>query len=496
VRIRQYLRVLASTTALCAGAGACSSPGSSSANGLALPHFNDITTASPKIQTAARAVVRVRTAGQVATAFFISPSGLLLTNNHVLGISVCPVQGCYVTLTQMHERGQTRQQSSIVFAIPTAIDVGLDVAVVQLYDQPNGNQFGSPDYLSLQAQDAASLLNQHVTIVGHPEGFLKKWTDGEVADADGDWITSTAYTLPGDSGSPILNDDGQVVGLLHRGPTSEDLFTKTGVDMYSVGTASAPIVAAMNAALPATLVSVTAATTTEQFLAYDYVYLNARTATITVDGASAGALALLGEACDTALARTDFTSPDDLNNALIPCYHAESWTDCRTDASAVSYGVVCPTSMDATAWNSRYQKANSLWLGMNGQPDYTAVSFAIAHLQSSQSTGVIAGAESLQQVLATASPVLDFRLAYYLAAFSISSYEGTLISSYVLNYKQVPNYDLQAFYVAYAATWLNGDGALTKSELQTFSQQLLADPNINVNTRLAIEDYLYQMDAL
>jgi hypothetical protein len=133
---------------------------------------------------------------------------------------------------------------------------------------------------------------------------------------------------------------------------------------------------------------------------------------------------------------------------------------------------------------------------MNGQPDYTAVSFAIAHLQSSQSTGVIAGAESLQQVLATASPVLDFRLAYYLAAFSISSYEGTLISSYVLNYKQVPNYDLQAFYVAYAATWLNGDGALTKSELQTFSQQLLADPNINVNTRLAIEDYLYQMDAL
>jgi S1-C subfamily serine protease len=101
--------VLASTTALCAGAGACSSPGSSSANGLALPHFNDITTASPKIQTAARAVVRVRTAGQVATAFFISPSGLLLTNNHVLGISVCPVQGCYVTLTQMHERGQTRQ---------------------------------------------------------------------------------------------------------------------------------------------------------------------------------------------------------------------------------------------------------------------------------------------------------------------------------------------------------------------------------------------------
>jgi hypothetical protein len=133
---------------------------------------------------------------------------------------------------------------------------------------------------------------------------------------------------------------------------------------------------------------------------------------------------------------------------------------------------------------------------MNGQADYSSISFSIAHLQPSVSAGISAGAQSLQQGLTNASPVLDFRLAYYLAAFAIPSYDGTLISTYVWNYKQVPNYELQASYVFYAATWLYGDGSMTSVQLQTFLQQLLADPGINVNTSPATEDFLYGMNAL
>ena len=493
--LRKLVFGLAGMTALCATLDACSSHGSSSATSVTMPHFNDITTASPKIQTAARAVVRVRTAGEYGTGFFVSPSGLLLTNNHVLGDLVCPLQGCYVEVTQLHERGQARQQPTIVFAIPTAIDAGLDMAVVQLYDQPGGNQLDSPDYLSFDAEEAGTLLGHHITIVGHPEGYLKKWTDGEVVDTNGSWITTTAYTLPGDSGSPILNDDGQVVGLLHRGPASEDLFTKTSVDMYSVGTASAPVVAAMSAATTAALVSATATTTKDEFLAHDFVYLNSRTSTVTVDGVPTSPISLLGAACDTALARTDFTSTDDLNSALLPCYHAQTWIECRLDASAVPYGVVCPTLADQSAWNNRYQSANRLWIGMNGQPDYSSISFALTRLQPSRNAGTSAGAQSLEQVLGEANPVLDFRLAYYLAAFAIDSYGGTSISTYVLNYKQVPHYELQATYIFYAATWLSS-GSMTRDQLLAFLQQLLGDPDINVNSTLAIEDYLYQMDAL
>jgi hypothetical protein len=484
--VREFLGIVA----LCFAASACSS-GSATAN---LPHFNDITTATPEIQAAARAVVRVRTAGEYGTGFFISATGLLLTNNHVLGDPVCAVEGCYVDLTQMHQRGEPQQQPSTVFGVPTTVNAGLDMAAVQFYD-PNGNQLDTPDFLSFDFHDPASLLNQHITIVGHPEGRLKKWTDGEVVDANGQWITTTAYTLPGDSGSPILNDQGQVVGLLHRGPTSEDLFSKTGVNMYSVGTASAPIGTVLAAPPSAPVVSTTAPTTKDEFLANNFVYLNARVTTVTVDGMSIGAIPILGEACDAALARTDFTSPGDLSSALTPCYQAETWIDCRSNYSS-SYGIVCPAPTDQAAWVSRFQSVNQLRLGMNGQPDYSIVSFAIAELQPSWDAGVTAGAQSLQQVLDATSPVLDFGLAEYLAAFAIESYGGTQIATYVSNYKQVPHYELQGTEIAYTAGWRYNNRNMTKAQLQSFLQQLFADPKISVGAGLAIEDYLYELDAL
>jgi V8-like Glu-specific endopeptidase len=485
--VREFLGIVA----LCFAASACSS---SSPATVTLPHFNDITTATPKIRTAARAVVRVRTAGEYGTGFFISATGLLLTNNHVLGDPVCAIEGCYVDLTQMHQRGEPQQQPSTVFGVPTTVNAGLDMAAVQFYD-PNGNQLDTPDFLSFDSQDPASLLNQHITIVGHPEGRLKKWTDGEVVDANGQWITTTAYTLPGDSGSPILNDQGQVVGLLHRGPTSEDLFSQTGVNMYSVGTASAPIGTVLAAPPSAPVVSTAAPTTKDEFLANNFAYLNARVTTVTVDGMSIGALPIFGEACDAALARTDFTSPGDLSSALTPCYQAETWIDCRGNYSS-PYGIVCPAFTDQATWASRFQSMNQLQLGMNGQPDYSIVSFGIAELQPSWAAGVTAGAQSLQQVLDATSPVLDFGLAEYLAAFAIESYGGTQIATYVSNYKQVPHYELQGTEIAYTAGWRYNNRNMTKAQLQSFLQQLFADPNISVGARLAIEDYLYGLDAL
>jgi len=62
--------------------------------------------------------------------------------------------------------------------------------------------FPSPDFLSLTSRSALELLGTHVFVVGHPEASLKRWTEGTVVDTDGQWFKSTAFTLPGDSGSP------------------------------------------------------------------------------------------------------------------------------------------------------------------------------------------------------------------------------------------------------------------------------------------------------
>lgn len=494
--LRQDLFRIARVAAFGAAVNACSHDDSSTVIKPDLPHFNDITTAPSKIQTAARAVVRLATAGQMGSGSFISPTGLLLTNNHVLGDSVCPIEGCYVEMSQMYQRGQPLQKPSTVMAKPIAVDVGLDMAVVQLVDPTTSSNITTPDYLSFDSLGPAALLDMHVTIVGHPEGNLKKWTDGVVVDTTGNWFMCTAYTLPGDSGSPVLNDAGQIVGLIHRGPTSLDLITDNGINVYSVGTASAPLVTAMNAAsLPSTMISESAATTTAQFLANDFVYLNSRTSTVTVDGVSASALTVLGQACDTALARNNFASPDDLSAALAPCYDAQTWIECRTDAPAPAYGVVCPSSTDQATWSNRYQSMNNLGLAMNGIPDYGSVSFAIAALQSTMAAGTTAGAASLQLVLGNVAPTLDFELAYFLAAFAINTYSGTRISDYIVSYKNVPHYGLQATYIAYAASWLTGS-SISEAELITLVKQLMADPTVDIGSQLSLEDFLYELNAL
>jgi len=460
-----------------------------------MPSLKEVNTAPATIQTAALAVVRLSTAGSTATGSFISPTGLLLTNNHVLGNGVCPAEGCYVSVTLMSQLGQT-QQKVVLFAKPVAVDVGLDMAVVQLTYGAGGSNFQSPNYLSFNAQSASSLIGQHVTVVGHPDGYLKKLADGVVAYALGEWIETTVYVLPGDSGSPILDDSGKIVGLIHRGPTSEDLFTSDSANMFSFGSASAPIVTAMATPSMSTMISVTAPTTADNFVANDLVYLNAKTSAVNVNGTQVDALSLLGTACDEALARNDFKSPDDLQSALTPCYHAQTWIECRADASPVSYGVVCPAGSDADTWSNRYQRINQLWLAMNGTIDYYSASFAVARLQPNVSSGQSAGAQALQQTISASAPTLDFTLANYLAAFSITSYDNTDLKSYLLNYQNVIDYQLEGSNVASAAGWLAYNQLLSSSDLQSLQSRLANDLKLSLGTKLYVEYSRYLENAL
>ncbi len=476
--------------------GACArEPASTS-----IPGFNDVTSASKAIQVAARAVVRVGTAGEFASGSFVSPTGLLLTNNHVLGVGICAVEGCSVAITFRHERGVAPQPPTAVFAVPVAVDVGLDMALVQLYSSPrdtSGQKVDTPDYLTFDPRDAASLVGQNVTIIGHPEGHLKKWTSGVVADSFGNWFESTAYILPGDSGSPVLSDDGKLVGLIHRGPTSEDLFTSDGANVYSIGTASAPLVAAMSAHLPAVMLSRTAdAKTADDVVARNRVYLNANASMVSLNGMQVSVISLLAQACDAALARQDFQSPDDLTTATSPCYDAEAWIECRSDAAPRAYGTVCPAADEGTAWAARFQALNARRRALNGQLDLSPITFGIAALATSMSLGKTAGADSLRAALGEARPSLDFTVAYYLSVFGIDASGSTSTRDFIRGYAKVPQYQLYASTIAAAATWLASDRVLSGPETLGLLAALAGDPKVSVGAKLAIEDERYGAGAL
>ncbi len=455
-----------------------------------LPHFDDVETAPSAIRTAARAVVRVGTSGQVATGSFISPTGLLLTNNHVLGVPICPIEGCSLEITRLYQRGSPPPQAERVFGIPTSVDEGLDMAVVQLFDTRAGAMLSTPDYLRWALHSPTALLGSHVTIVGHPEGGLKKWTDGIVYDVEGDWVRSDAYILPGNSGSPLLDDDGELVGLAHHAVSGEDLIAGDAVNVALDATASAPLHAALGNPLPASMISVGESTTADQVLANQAVYLNADTATALVDGNPDGILDLLSTACDAALAAPATETIDQLAGVLAPCTEAASWIECRSDATPTSSAETCPAVPGD--WARRYQEVDQTELGDDDQPDLYLASFATAALSTSVAAGLAAGSSALVAMLTTAGAPLDFNVANYLAAFQVRTYGGQDVAAYVEGYRDVPDFRSSAATIFSAGAWLSNQGVLSASTLQGIWAKLSSDPEVDVHDELYLEGYAYR----
>ena len=458
--------------------------------------LKDPALAPAAVRAAAAAVVRIGTAGSSATGVFISPDGVLLTNNHVLGVDVCPREGCYAKLTFSYDRDTwPYKEPETLFVVPLRVDVGLDMAVVQVYR--NGEKYPTTgQYLGIDGEDGATLVaaHAHVHVVGHPEGLLKKWSSGDVALTDGAWFSTTAFSLPGSSGSPILSDAGQIVGLLHRSPRGEDVLTASGVSTYSVATSSAALLAAMVTPwLPATVPSVAAAVTDDDVVARSVVYLNAHMATANVNGAPKDVLASLGEACDKALARTDFTSPEDLDAALAPCTSANLWIDCRTDKAPDAFAV-CPK--DPSAWATRFHGVFDHWRALNGSLDLTYVSFAQAALASSKAEGKAAAATVLVAALDAAKPSMTFRIATYLAAFEVASWNGVQPLDYVRGYATVPHYELSLDWVVSAALWLRSTQLLASPDTVSLLSRVAHDERIDLEQKLYVEDVQFRAGLL
>ncbi|WP_394827614.1 serine protease [Pendulispora albinea] len=506
------LLLLATATAT----SACSSSDDDPPGSGDIPEFSafkDLSEAPPAIRTAAQAVVRIRTTESYATGSFISGDGLLLTNNHVLGVDVCPKEGCYVKITRMYQRYEAVRSAEEIFVEPQHIDPGLDMAVLQAYKvgtdgKRTQERLATPQFLTIEARDSASLLGTHVNVVGHPEGKLKKWTSGDVAQTYGTWFKSTAFILPGNSGSPLLDDNGKIVGLLHRGPTAQDLVTRKGINVYSIGTASAAVVAAMNAPLPPATRSLTQPATEADIAEHQSVYLNAHVSTATVKqdppanpttdpppNPTRDLVTILGAACDKGLARADFDSPEDLASALAPCTDAINWIVC--DASAKSDGYhLCPSDEAKAAWRTRFQSAFDKYRAFNGQLPLEMITYAPASLERSGNESQAVARGKLQQMLSDVRPPLDFSLSIYLAVFGVTDYGGTSIANFVRNYTKTVHYELSLNGIAATALWLNNDGQMKADETKKLLAQLAADDRASLGQKLYIEDIRYAAGIL
>lgn len=216
-----------------------------------IDQYKNIYTAPPSIKTAAASVVRISLSQGKGTGFFVSQDGVLITNSHVIGVEDCFKEGCFVDLGQHHEvrhSGDSEDGSeNRVYIKPLLVDANLDLTVAQTYEalEKDGiwiktdSKLSTPHFLAL-ANDAETtqLIGKYVYTVGHPFGFLKKWTSGIILPSTNRTLVFDAMVVGGQSGSPVLNESGNVIGLVFGGNRCEltECISESGIGKYGLAT--------------------------------------------------------------------------------------------------------------------------------------------------------------------------------------------------------------------------------------------------------------------
>jgi hypothetical protein len=152
------------------------------------------------VAKAKQAVVQVTTFDQngqplkTGTGFFVTGDGYLLTNNHVIA-------GASSILVQ------TSAGAAYHFETVVVRSTDPDLAMLK---------FTTTDVPYLQLGSSADTVEgQKVLVIGNPEGLQGTVSDGIVSAfrEDRTYIQITAPISPGSSGSPVLDESGQVIGM-------------------------------------------------------------------------------------------------------------------------------------------------------------------------------------------------------------------------------------------------------------------------------------------
>ena len=152
------------------------------------------------------------------TGFLLGPD-VLLTNHHVLPD---PARARLARCIFEYQLGVDRKPKETVafrldpdsLFITSPAETGLDYTFVRI-DAAAAIRFGQ---IPASRGSFGSLQGEYAHVVQHPAGKMKRVTyrDNRIYEDDGLFIRYTADTEPGSSGSPVFNNDWQLIGLHHR----------------------------------------------------------------------------------------------------------------------------------------------------------------------------------------------------------------------------------------------------------------------------------------
>jgi V8-like Glu-specific endopeptidase len=148
------------------------------------------------------------------TGFMIAP-GLLMTNHHVVSESNM-LPGVLARFNYQEDFEGQAQPTQEYKAVPTGAfqaNETLDYCILEVEQEP-GTEWG---WLPLQEREVRR--GERINIIQHPNGQPKQISmqNNLVEYIGGNVLQYVTSTNPGSSGSPVFNDEWQVVGLHHAG---------------------------------------------------------------------------------------------------------------------------------------------------------------------------------------------------------------------------------------------------------------------------------------
>ncbi|MEU9286129.1 serine protease [Streptomyces sp. NPDC048275] len=195
---------------------------------------------------AARTVARIsvvedgRRAG-FGTGFLVGER-LLLTNNHVLP-DVATATGSFAEFDLELDVDGVTEPVDTYDLDPHALfvtDAELDYTLVAVAPGSDGRRPGSVHgRLKLIAQQGKIVIGEPVNVVGHPDGRPKEVAvrDNALLNQLPQFLHYRTDTEPGNSGSPVFNDQWEVVALHHAGvpdPDGEGWIANEGIRVSAI----------------------------------------------------------------------------------------------------------------------------------------------------------------------------------------------------------------------------------------------------------------------
>ncbi|MEU0671210.1 serine protease [Streptomyces lavendulocolor] len=190
----------------------------------------------PRGARAARTVARIVTRENgrelpIGTGFLVSPR-LLMTNHHVLPDEASARQ-CLLEFdaqVTIDNAPGTATRAEIDPGAFFVADERLDFALVLVRPLGDGRMPGDVfGWNRLSVQLGKLVIGEPVNVIGHPMGRLKEIAvrDNALQVRLDDFLHYRTDTEPGNSGSPVFNDQWEVVALHHSGVPEKDAQGRT-----------------------------------------------------------------------------------------------------------------------------------------------------------------------------------------------------------------------------------------------------------------------------